>query len=111
MKILKKPNRINTVISNNYTPDTEHKSSYGQKPLHQILSPILVLAQCFGLLPVYGITARTSTKLKFRLISVKVLNTLVIVIGNILLGLSLSQLFFDEGVNFYTSGRSKSIND
>lgn len=105
MKILKQPNRINTLISNNYTPD--HKSAYGRKPLHQILSPILVLAQCFGLIPVYGVTDRTSSKLKFRLISVKVLNTLVVVIGDILYGLGLSQLFIDEGVNFYTSSRLK----
>lgn len=96
-----KSNRINTVLSNNFsTYNEKEKSGYKWKTLHEILYPVLILSQCFGLIPVYGITARTPYKLEFRLISLKTFHTFIVISGVIFLGLGNGQQFVDDGIDF-----------
>lgn len=87
------------------------KSTYQWKCLHQTLAPVLILSQCFGLIPVYGITGSTPSNLNFKWMSLKVLHTFIILAGIIFCGFGFGIEFIDQGINFFSSSMPSLQND
>ncbi|KAJ4427652.1 hypothetical protein ANN_25300 [Periplaneta americana] len=66
---------------------------------HRAFSKIIIIAQCFGLMPVYGVTAVNASYIRFKWLSVRVIYT----------GFSLLGIFFMTSLcimRFFKYGRS-----
>lgn len=61
----------------NLTRGTVDRSEH----VHQALSSVLILAQCFGQMPLEGVTSPSSKSLKFTFATFKIVYTSLLIIG------------------------------
>lgn len=54
-----------------------HRSEH----IHQAFSKVLILAQCFGQMPIQGITSPTYKSLKFTYVSLRTLYSILLIVG------------------------------
>lgn len=70
-----KSKKLTEEISVDINP-VQHERSF-----HQMIYPVLFLAQVFALFPVYGIQCKTAKELKFKFFSMKSVYSLVITVS------------------------------
>lgn len=76
------------------------------KSFHQVIYPVLFLAQMFALLPVYGIRGKTANDLNFKLFSVKCFYSLFITLS-IITFISITIIwFFDNRIGLDKLGNT-----
>ncbi|XP_044744043.1 gustatory receptor for sugar taste 64f-like [Chrysoperla carnea] len=71
-----------------------------RKTFHEIIRPMLTMAQCFGLLPVMGIRSATPKDLTFTFVSFRILQCIIILIGIIALGATNFMQLLTDGYTF-----------
>lgn len=72
---------------------------------HQVIYPVVFLAQVFALLPVYGIQSGTTTDLKFKLFSIKCAYSLFVILSISLIVSITIMWFFESRLGFGQIGK------
>lgn len=71
-----------------------------EKCFHQVIYPVLFLAQMFGLFPVYGIQSKTAKDLKFNIFSIKFVYSLFVSLSVFTLFMITMVWFFNNRIGF-----------
>lgn len=61
------------------------RKKMGDTSSHIALGPVLLLAQFFAVMPLYGITARSANNLKFTYFNLRTFHTVIIITGNMVM--------------------------
>lgn len=75
------------------------------KSIHQSLKWVLVIAQCFGQMPVTGVTNRDPKYLKFSWKSWRFFYCIIYCTCIVLINLVLMQIILTKGLNFFLSSK------
>ncbi|KAJ9573599.1 hypothetical protein L9F63_009015, partial [Diploptera punctata] len=76
---------------------TENVNSF-----HHVMSSVLITAQCFGVMPVSGITAPSAKQLRFRWWSIRTVFCMIVTLGAFL-NLTFSFMIMKSGISFEQS--------
>lgn len=77
--------RVQTVPKNMGFLKRSKRKKMGDTSSHIALGPVLLLAQFFAVMPLYGITARSANNLKFTYFNLRTFHTVIIITGNMVM--------------------------
>nr|AUD08731.1 gustatory receptor 11 [Nilaparvata lugens] len=80
-----------------------NKGPHTPDELHVALRPVLVLAQCFALMPLYGVSSPHPKHLRFQWFSIRVLYTCALVVGSITIVILSIIRTVNNGISFLST--------
>ncbi|XP_044732177.1 gustatory receptor 5a for trehalose-like [Chrysoperla carnea] len=103
MKLVKPYNGIQDTSTARMDTGALKKNVKNPQTLHEIIKPLLTMAQCFGILPVMGIRSPTPNDLKFSFRSWRFFQSILFLIAMCSLASGNFYQLHADGLNFYRS--------